>query len=321
MSGLVGYGSSDEEDVLDMEDRRRLASEVRIHQIVLTSYIVTDWVDLRLPGELRTKRQQGKYNRVSANHIWITTMLVDAPIAYGSPRPPVPSNGLGLQSSITNGAMLGPAGPPSTGIQDINAMSAPSSPYTAQRATVRSLTLPTDPNLDIPPSPPGSPAPGADQKFAHFLELKKQGVHFNAKLASSSALKNPSLLPKLMDFAGMKERKQYATTLPMDLWNPAGFPDWAYKEELAKDQQIVSKRKQEQKAKASRESIDFVAANNSGQSSRGGTPGLASAPRGLKGSAAERVMADLDRRGGRPESARSRGGSRSPKRRKRSRSG
>jgi len=60
MSGLVGYGSSDEEDVMDVEDRRGLASEVRIHQLVLTSYIVTDWVDLRLPGELRTKRQQGK---------------------------------------------------------------------------------------------------------------------------------------------------------------------------------------------------------------------------------------------------------------------
>lgn len=215
--------------------------------------------------------------------------------------------------------MLGPAGPPSSASYDRDASSGPSSPRTSQRATIRSLTLPADPNLDIPPSPPGSPAPGTDQKFAHFLDLKKQGVHFNAKLASSSALKNPSLLPKLMGFAGVNAEKQYATTLPVDLWDPAGFPEWAYREELAKNQQAVLKRKEEQRTKASRETIEFISANNSEQSSRGGTPGLAFG-RGMKGSAVERVMAGLDRRGGRPETVSSRGSSRSPQRRKRSHS-
>jgi len=216
--------------------------------------------------------------------------------------------------------MVAPTGPPQSGGPENDTSSAPSSPYTIQRATVRSLTLPADPNLDIPPSPRGSPALGADQKFAHFLELKKQGIHFNSKLASSSALKNPSLLPKLMNFAGVEEQKQYATTLSVNLWDPAGFPDWAYKEGLAKDQQIVLKRKEDERAKASRESIDFVSASRLGQSSGGGTPELGSGSRGMKGSAAERVMAGLDRRGGRPETARSRGDSRSPKRRKRSHS-
>lgn len=184
-----------------------------------------------------------------------------------------------------------------------------------------------------PPSPPGSPNLGADQKFTHFLELKKQGVHFNAKLASSSALKNPSLLPKLMDFAGLDEPQQYATTLPVDLWDPAGFPEWAYKEELLRFQQSTLKRKEEEKAKASRESIDFVSATNSGQSSRGGTPGFGAGSKAARGSALERVMAGLDperwtsspslnveRRGGRMDGVRSRGSSRSPKKRKRTRS-
>lgn len=224
-----------------------------------------------------------------------------------------------VRSSTSSGAMLGPAGPPSSDSQEQNSLSTPSSPYTIQRATIRSLTLPADPNLDIPPSPPGSPAAGADQKLTHFLDLKKYGVHFNAKLASSSALKNPSLLPKLMDFAGVKEAKQYDTTLPVKLWDPAGFPEWAYKEELARVQQATSKRKEEERAKASREGIDFVSANNSGPSSRGGTPALASGARGTQGSAVEWVTAGLDRRGGRSETTRSRGSSRSPKRRERSR--
>ena len=173
--------------------------------------------------------------------------------------------------------------------------SAPQSPYSAHRATVRDLTLPTVPNLDIPLSPPGSPPPGMDQKFAHFLELKKQGVHFNEKLARSSALKNPSLLKKLMDFAGVEEDKQYATTLPADIWDPAGFPPSAYKEQLASGQQEILKRREEERAKAQRGAVEFVSASASNQSSRSGTPASGTNSKGLRGSAAERVMAGLDR--------------------------
>ena len=251
----------------------------------------------------------------------------------GSFRPNQRDGEHAVATGSTDGAILGPAGPPQFTMSDKDTLSAPSSPYTSMRAAIRNLTLPTIPNLDIPPSPPGSPAPGADEKFAHFLELKKQGVHFNAKLASSSALKNPSLLPKLMDFAGLEEQHQCATTLPKDLWDPMDFPEWAYKERLAQSQQIVSKKREEEKTKVSRESIDFVSATTSDQSSRGGTPGIGPSTKVMRGSAAERVMAGLhreqkaapglrskmERRGGRTDSSRSGESSRSPKRRKRSR--
>ena len=160
---------------------------------------------------------------------------------------------------------------------------------------IRDLTLPAIPNLDIPPSPPGSPPPGIDEKFSHFLELKKQGVHFNEKLARSTALKNPSLLKKLMGFAGIEEDEQYATTLSDDLWEPAGFPSWAYKEELAKSQQEVLKQKEQERARNQRESIEFVSTSVSGNSSRAATPSGLGATKGLRGSAAERIMAGLDR--------------------------
>ena len=166
------------------------------------------------------------------------------------------------------------------------AHSTPTSPNTVHRATIRSLTLPTNPNLDIPQSPPGSATPGADQKFFHFLELKKHGVHFNAKLASSSALKNPSLLPKLMDSAGVSSEWQYTTTIPTELWDPSGFPPWAYKEELAEAQHGLSKKKEE-KVMMQRESIDFVAASTPGP------PSGSAVPKGTRASAAERIMAGL----------------------------
>ena len=178
-------------------------------------------------------------------------------------------------------------------VEDGN-VSAPESPYSAARSMARDLTLPSIPNLDIPNSPPGSPPPGMQKKMTHFLELKKQGIHFNEKLAQSSALKNPSLLSKLMTAVGMEGDEQYVTTLPKDLWDPSGFPSWAYKEELAKAQQEAQKKREEEAARTPRDSIDFVSASVSGQSSRSGTPGLGSS-RGQKASAAERVMAGLDR--------------------------
>ena len=194
-------------------------------------------------------------------------------------------------SPAQNGGMIGPmAGPQVEEIAD-GLASAPQSPYSTTKALMRDLTLPTVPNLNIPDSPPGSPPPGMDKKFSHFLELKKQGIHFNEKLANSSALKNPSLLGKLMTFAALEESDQYATTLPKETWDPQGFPPWAYHEELAKAQDEAQKEREKEMARTQREAIEFVSA--SGQSSRALTPGN----RGLKGSAAERVMAGLDRTG------------------------
>ncbi len=197
------------------------------------------------------------------------------------------------QQGAVHGPLVGPAAPPSRPDATANGTSSRSaSPYSLNRSIMRDLTLPPVPNLDIPPSPPGTPPPSTTAKFTHFLELKKQGVHFNEKLARSSALKNPSLLQKLMDFAGISEPEQYATALPEEIWNPVDFPPWAYKEELAKSQQEILTRKDEEKRQAQRQALEFVPAGGDPPGSR------ASAEIGRGGggrSAAERVMAGLDR--------------------------
>lgn len=198
------------------------------------------------------------------------------------------------------GPVLGPMipidMPMATGLRDDDEVgeqnSTPLSPYSANRALLRDLTLPNVASYDIPPSPPGSPLASTNAKFKHFLELKKQGVHFNEKLAKSSALKNPSLMEKLMDFADIDKIGQYMTSLPKDIWDPESFPAYAYKEDLAKSQQKILKKKEEEKSRGQREAVDFVPASVSGESSRSGTPGLIKS--GQK-SAAERVMAGLDR--------------------------
>jgi hypothetical protein len=151
----------------------------------------------------------------------------------------------------------------------------PPSPYSANRAMLHQLTLPTVPDLDIPPSPPpGSPSSDIRRaaltaKFDKFLELKRtKGVHFNARISDSRAFRNPEQTDKLLSFVGIDAKfdkdsgaagaSQYATTLPAELWDPAGFPAWAFRGQLRRAQEKVSK----ERARAHGESVQFVPAAN-----------------------------------------------------------
>ncbi|KAJ5157551.1 uncharacterized protein N7482_008651 [Penicillium canariense] len=168
-------------------------------------------------------------------------------------------------STTANVAPSGPVLGPASGPAPLRQTQSPgrsnsgrSSPFSTTRALLHDLTLPPVPNLDIPPSPPGSPDPAANAKFEHFLSLKKQGVHFNSKLASSSSLRNPSLMMKMMEHAGIDEQSQYNTSLPVELWDTSNLPKWAFKEELLKAQQETRQKVEEKKAAGQRSSIEFV---------------------------------------------------------------
>ncbi|KAI1118007.1 hypothetical protein F5Y14DRAFT_464075 [Nemania sp. NC0429] len=133
--------------------------------------------------------------------------------------------------------------------------SRPGSPYTATRALLRDLTLPAVADMDIPPSPPGSPPAATSRKFENFLELKKKGVHFNARLADTPSMQNPALADKLMAFAELDHRDAYRATLAPDLWDPDAFPRLAYKERLRQSQSDVAQKR----ARAAGEPVAFVA--------------------------------------------------------------
>ncbi|KAI8965255.1 HCNGP-like protein-domain-containing protein [Daldinia sp. FL1419] len=141
--------------------------------------------------------------------------------------------------------------------EDVGLGLPPGSPYTATRALLRDLTLPTVPNTDIPPSPPGSPPPGTSAKFERFLELKRQGVHFNSRVAQNPSLRNPALTDKLLSFVDLgAPADQYSTTLSPDIWDPNAFPRWAYREQLKQSQSEVEKTRARNKGAP----VEFVAA-------------------------------------------------------------
>ncbi|KAH6898755.1 HCNGP-like protein-domain-containing protein [Thelonectria olida] len=177
------------------------------------------------------------------------------------------------QSAIPLGPSLPPLDEPLLN-EELDSSQAPLSPYSASRALLRDLTLPSNPNLDIPPSPPGSPRADATKKLDQFLELKKKGVHFNAKLEQSSGLKNPSLMDKLLSFVEIDAQSQYSTTLSTDLWDPNGFPERAFRDKLRKSHAKIAKEAEAEKASGNRTAIDFVPSTTATYTSTSGAGGL-----------------------------------------------
>ncbi|KAJ4380140.1 hypothetical protein N0V86_004449 [Didymella sp. IMI 355093] len=204
-----------------------------------------------------------------ATNIELATIPVAAAAPEALPRP-APHNAAPSPPAPVNGPAQGPTvSPPPSENNDAAAELPPGSPYTSDRAIIQNLTLPTVPNFDIPPSPPGSPPQRATKKFSQFLELKKKGQHFNQRLESSTVLRDPGHSQKLLDFAGISDKEQYASALSEHLAVPAVFPPWAYAEELRASQKRILKTKEQKQHGAPRE---FVSAANSGAASRTNTP-------------------------------------------------
>ncbi|KAL8767452.1 MAG: hypothetical protein Q9209_006038 [Squamulea sp. 1 TL-2023] len=262
MSALVGYGSSDDE-----EDERFRSPHTH--------------------GTAAPTLPRGD------NHHTSRCNGATASVSHNSNDTKHEHDAIPSKADVLHSTVIGAQAPPIEQLDSIG-FTGRLSPYSANRVAIRNLTLPTMASLDIPPSPPGSPPPGISHKFEHFMQLKKQGMHFNDKLAGSSALKNPMLLQKLMSSAGLTEIDQYATTLSTDVWDPTAFPAWAYKEELAKSQLDIARRKADENKQTQRDCVDFVPATNAGNVRLAGTPATVSGLKAMAGGAAERVGARLN---------------------------
>lgn len=183
-----------------------------------------------------------------------------------------------VSDTVTLGPVLGPAAP-TNGDMVEEESSEGAADKMSERDAIRYLTPAPVPMTSIPVSPPGSPDPAANARFARFLELKAKGVHINEDLCKKSSFLNPGLLTAMMDRVGMDEEDQYSTSLPLEVWNPRNFPEWAYKEGLLRSQkEITDKDKEQKKALSTRGKrvIDFApsgaSGGHSGHSSRRSTP-------------------------------------------------
>lgn len=255
----IDYASSDEEEAVQVTN-----SEVRL---IIGSKRASIATDVELTNTTTTVAPLQK--PVSG-----PAPLEQPPVASGSIKGPYQGPTVSLPPA-DSGAVDSPA---------------PGSPYTSARVVIQNLTLPTVPNFNIPPSPPSSPPQKATKKFVQFLELKKKGQHFNQRLESSSVLRDPGHLQKLLGFARVSEEDSYASTLPEHVAMPTTFPEWAYVEELRVSQRRILKANEQAKSKAPRAAINFVSATKSGTSSGTGTP----SEKVLQQDATEKVVAGID---------------------------
>ncbi|KAG8421342.1 hypothetical protein J3458_003229 [Metarhizium acridum] len=262
MAGLVGYASSDEDD--DISQHAPSPKVYCMSNLVQPQNLIHNQISSPIE-DVETKKttsERSKEEPASSQQQPSHSLnLVEHPSQPTStqPEPPQSSATQPQLHSISPVPLDSSIPQPESILRDLPEppeTSAPSSPYTATRSLIHDLTLPSVPNLDIPPSPPGSPPPQTSSKFQQFLTLKRQGTHFNSKLEQSTALRNPSLTDKLLSFVDLSGPAQYETTLPLELYDPSGFPEWSYKDKLRKAREDVVKSREEKAG--GRSSIEFV---------------------------------------------------------------
>ncbi|KAG6023597.1 hypothetical protein E4U41_001975 [Claviceps citrina] len=295
MAGLVAYASSDEED----------GSSPQIFPSKACTKILSFECDVHPDSQL-TSPNQAKLEPAAADQ-GSQSHLPRLPHHQPSSQPQPPSPSPPPPPTIISPVPLGPSLPPPTAAPlaeplaepppsdeaeaeaeaeaedttatanaNTNANPPPSSPYSSTRALIHDLTLPSVPNLAIPPSPPRSspPPPATNTKFRQFLDLKRRGTHFNARLQSSVALRNPSLTDKLLSFADLAGPAQYETTLPADLYDPTSFPGHAHRDGLRKSRDALVKERGGERV--SSRGVDFVHASSISTPVGGGGGGGAS---------------------------------------------
>ncbi|KAM3414736.1 hypothetical protein BST61_g9892 [Cercospora zeina] len=207
------------------------------------------------------------------------------PVPKPAPAPATQSTTPSHPIPVANGPISGPSAGPAPAAPSLEDLQGPSfDVYAFERQRLRELTMPTVPNFEIPDSPPpptrnseeAAALAATTKKLERFLELKKQGVHFNDRLQTTASLRNPSLLPKLMDFAGLEREDSYASSLSEEVGVPAKWPEECYIESLSKQND-----RREKKRLRERDQVEFVPAK-SGGSSVSGTPGSSTGPKRSK---------------------------------------
>ncbi|EPE05957.1 hcngp-like protein [Ophiostoma piceae UAMH 11346] len=295
MAGLVGYASSDEESDRDEIQQSPAATNGAQDEVAEPQLKPSQLSEAPRIEEAELAAQQ-KQETSSTHQAEQAPAPALAPALGPAPGPPVEDVVIGPSRPAAADMAALPSlddDEDSTMVDAANGIDEgidrdsdkggelPLSPYSAERAAVRQLTMPRVPDFDIPADEDDDQDHGdtsstaLNKKFATFLDLKqKKDTHFNARLAQSDAMKNPALMDKLMAFVGLpggstdedakaavdpsKAAAPYGTTLPAEIWDPAAFPAEAYRRSLRRLQEEAAK----QRARVPGEPVSFVSATS-----------------------------------------------------------
>lgn len=220
MNGLVGYGSSDEDDEVS-----QAKTSPKLEAAITDGHEHDSGVD--------------STNSVS------TMADIDRNVLVNSTDTPAIGPSLPAKADVSDEA------------EEDTTFIDPSMP---EADLLRYLTQPSHPNASLPRSMTSDASTRATASFQHFLNLKSQGSHFNENLAGKSSFRNPNLFALLMERAGLSSDAQYRSTLvedaAMQTLPPWAYKEELLRSQRVQEA-ALSAAKKKQSASGNR-TIDFV---------------------------------------------------------------
>ncbi|XP_014679535.1 PREDICTED: SAP30-binding protein-like, partial [Priapulus caudatus] len=112
-------------------------------------------------------------------------------------------------------------------------------------------------DVRLPASPEGRCSKILEEKIAELHRKKSRdasAADLNRLIQQRKDIRNPSIYEKLIDFCKIDE---YGSNFPPDVYDPRGWPDAAYYEELAREQKAEMDRR-ERERRNDRTKVEFV---------------------------------------------------------------
>ena len=130
-------------------------------------------------------------------------------------------------------------------------------PETAETITgVSEHLLTTMPQLPPRPVPVGRCSTKLQEKIRFLLELKhRKNLDFNTSIQKRKSFKDPGMYKILLSFLNLDE---YGSNFSKGLFDPTGWREESFYDNLSKAQKEAYKEKEREKAKQARARIEFV---------------------------------------------------------------
>lgn len=116
---------------------------------------------------------------------------------------------------------------------------------------IPSITMP-----QLPPEPAGRCSNKLQEKITKLLEKKhRENLDLNTNIQIKKNFRNPSIYKKLLSYLNLDET---GSNYPKSLFDPTCWTEESYYENLSKAQKEAYEKKEKEKAKLSRTSVEFV---------------------------------------------------------------
>jgi len=123
-------------------------------------------------------------------------------------------------------------------------------------SAVKTNTIPAIKMPQLPPEPTGRCSNKLQEKILKLLEKKhREDLDLNTSIQKRKDFRNPSIYKKLLSYLNLDET---GSNYPKNLFDPTGWTEESFYENLSKAQKEAYEKKEKEKAKQARTQVEFV---------------------------------------------------------------